>query len=153
MASEPLAAELAMARPTRRSKGPARPILQGVGLDAPFFGDKNRAFWVLQTIGWSGYLILRSLTGIANSMSAMFVVHTLLLTATGYSVTLLMASLYRRLIQMRALWTVLISLGTVMLASAAFSSSRMATQPRPIRLLLSRLKTKMIRPRTSSNRK
>ena len=120
MASDPLAADLAMGRPTR-SKGPARPILQGVGLDGPFFGDKNRAFWVLQTIGWSGYLILRSLTGIANSMGAMFVVHTLILTATGYSVTLLMASLFRRLIVMRALWTVLISLGTVMLASAAFS--------------------------------
>ena len=122
MASEPLQAGVSAVRPPlRRSKGPARPILQGVGLDGPFFGDKNRAFWVLQTIGWTGYLILRSLTGIANSMGAMFVVHTLLLTATGYSATLLMASLYRRLIVMPALWTVLISLVTVVLASAAFS--------------------------------
>ena len=39
------------------------------------------------------------------------------------------------------------------IASAAFSSSRMATQPRPIRLLLSRTKTRMISPRTSSSRK
>jgi hypothetical protein len=122
MASEPLQANAAVAPAMRRvSKGPARPILEGVGLDAPFFADKNRAFWVLQSIGWTGYLILRSLSGIANSMEAMFVVHILLLTATGYSATLLMASLYRRLIVMRALWTVLISLGTVMLASAAFS--------------------------------
>lgn len=121
MASEPFNAELSVVQPVRRSKGPARPILKGVGLDGPFFGDKNRAFWVLQSIGWTGYLILRSLTGVANSMGAMFVVHTLLLTATGYSATLLMASLYRRLIVMRALWTVLISLGTVLLASAAFS--------------------------------
>jgi two-component system, LytTR family, sensor kinase len=104
-----------------RSRGPARPILAGVGLDRPFFDDKNRAFWVLQSIGWSGFFILRSLSGLANSMGAMFVVHTLLLTATGYSLTLLMASLYRRLITMRAIWTVIISLGTVMLASAAFS--------------------------------
>ena len=50
-----------------------------------------------------GYFILRSLSGLANSMGAMFVVHTLLLTATGYSLTLLMASLYRRLITMRAM--------------------------------------------------
>lgn len=124
MASEPLTGGATLAAPpsvTRRPKGPARPILAGVGLDGPFFDDKNRAFWVLQSIGWSGYFILRSLTGIANSMGAMFVVHTLLLTATGYSVTLLMASLYRRLIVMRALWTVFISLLTVMLASAAFS--------------------------------
>jgi len=104
-----------------RSKGPARPFLAGVGLDRPFFDDKNRAFWVLQSIGWSGYFILRSLSGLANSMVAMFVVHTLLLTATGYSLTLLMASLYRRLITMRAIWTVIISLATVALASAAFS--------------------------------
>jgi sensor histidine kinase YesM len=104
-----------------RSKGPARPLLAGVGLDRPFFDDKNRAFWVLQSIGWTGYFILRSLSGLANSMGAMFVVHTLLLTATGYSLTLLMASLYRRLITMRAIWTVIISLGTVILASAAFS--------------------------------
>jgi hypothetical protein len=104
-----------------RSKGPARPILAGVGLDRPFFDDKNRAFWVLQSIGWSGYFMLRSLSGLANSMGAMFVVHTLLLTATGYSLTLLMASLYRRLITLRAIWTVIISLGTVVLASAAFS--------------------------------
>ncbi len=107
--------------PIRRSKGPARPILALVGLDRPFFDDKNRAFWVLQSIGWSGYFILRSLSGLANSMGAMFVVHSLLLTATGYSLTLLMASLYRRLITMRAIWTVIISLGTVILASAAFS--------------------------------
>ena len=105
----------------RRSKGPARPILAFVGLDRPFFDDKNRAFWVLQSIGWSGYFMLRSLSGLANSMGAMFVVHSLLLTATGYSLTLLMASLYRRLITMRAMWTVIISLGTVILASASFS--------------------------------
>ena len=125
MASEPMAgapplAPTAQAVP-RKPKGPAKPILKGVGLDGPFFDDKNRAFWVLQSIGWTGYFILRSLTGVANSMGWMFVIHTLLLTATGYSVTLLMASLYRRLIVMRALWTMLISLLTVMLASAAFS--------------------------------
>ncbi len=113
------AAQNRLANP--RGKGPARPFLEGVGLDQPFFDDKNRAFWVLQSIGWSGYFILRSLSGFANSMGAMFIVHTLLLTATGYSLTLLMASLYRRLITLRAIWTVAISLGTVVLAAAAFS--------------------------------
>ena len=39
------------------------------------------------------------------------------------------------------------------IASAAFSSSRIATQPRPIRLLLSRTKTKMISPIKTSSRK
>ncbi len=108
-------------RPRPRPKGPARPILKGVGLDAPFFADKNKAFWVLQSIGWGGYFTLRSLSGLANSMGAMFVVHTLLLTATGYSLTLLMGSLYRRLITMRALLTAVLSLLVVILASFAFS--------------------------------
>ena len=73
-----------------------------MGLDRPFFDDKNRAFWILQSIGWSGYFFLRSLSGFANSMGWMWLVHTLLLTATGYSLTLLMASLFRRLIKMQA---------------------------------------------------
>jgi signal transduction histidine kinase len=97
------------------------PIAQRVGLDAPFFADKNRAFWVLQSAGWSGYFLLRTLSGIANAVPAMFVVHTLLLTATGYSLTLLLASLYRRLILMRAIYTVILSLIAVGLASATFS--------------------------------
>src|SRR3954451_10608615 len=84
---------------------PAAPIARGIGLDQPFFDDKNRAFWILQSIGWSGYFFLRSLSGFANSMGWMWLVHTLLLTATGYSLTLLLASLYRRLIKMKPIWT------------------------------------------------
>jgi two-component system LytT family sensor kinase len=100
---------------------PAAPIARGMGLDQPFFDDKNRAFWILQTIGWSGYFFLRSLSGFANSMAWIWLVHTLLLTATGYSLTLLMASLFRRLIKMRPLWTLILSLAAVALASMAFS--------------------------------
>ena len=102
-------------------QSPAGPIARGIGLDRPFFDDKNRAFWILQSIGWSGYFFLRSLSGFANSMGWMWLVHTLLLTATGYSLTLLMASLFRRLITMQPLWTLVLSLAVVMLASTAFS--------------------------------
>ena len=70
-------------------QSPADPIARGMGLDQPFFDDKNRAFWILQSIGWSGYFFLRSLSGFANSIGWMLLVHTLLLTATGYSLTLL----------------------------------------------------------------
>src|SRR4028119_2158094 len=106
---------------TRRIQSTAAPIAEGIGLDQPFFNDKNRAFWILQSIGWSGYFILRSLSGFANSMGWMWVVHTLLLTATGYSLTLLLATLFRRLIAMRAMLTVVLSLLAVMLAASAFS--------------------------------
>jgi two-component system, LytTR family, sensor kinase len=100
---------------------PADPIARGIGLDRPFFDDKNRAFWILQSIGWSGYFFLRSLSGFANSMGWMWLVHTLLLTATGYSLTLLMASLYRRLIRMSPIWTLALSFGSVVIASGTFS--------------------------------
>jgi len=100
---------------------PAEPIARGMGLDKPFFQDKNRAFWLLQTIGWTGYFSLRSLSGFANSMGWIWLVHTLLLTLSGYSLTLLLASLFRRLIRMRPAFTLILSLAAVMLASSVFS--------------------------------
>ncbi|HWU91816.1 MAG TPA: histidine kinase [Sphingomicrobium sp.] len=92
-----------------------------MGLDRPFFDDKNRAFWILQSIGWSGYFFLRTVSGFANSKGWMFVVHTLLLTATGYSLTLLLGALFRRLIRLRPGLTMALSLVAVILASSAFS--------------------------------
>src|SRR5678815_3445538 len=71
--------------------------------------------------GWTGYFLLRSLSGFANSMGPMWIVHTALLTATGYSLTLLMGALFRRLIKMRVVWTALLSLVAVVVASMAFS--------------------------------
>ena len=106
---------------TPRVHSPAAPIAKGIGLDRPFFDDKNRAFWILQSAGWTGYFILRSLSGFANSMGAMWIIHTALLTATGYSLTLLLASLFRRLIVMRPMLTLLLSLLAVIVAAAAFS--------------------------------
>jgi two-component system, LytTR family, sensor kinase len=98
-----------------RSWNPLR--LQG----QPFFKDKNRAFWLLQSIGWGGYFLLRTLSGIANEMGWSYVLHTALLTATGYSVTLLMAAAYRRLIRMKPVVTWAASVLIVLLAAAAFS--------------------------------
>ena len=102
-------------------QSPADPIARGMGLNRPFFEDKNRAFWILQSIGWSGYFFLRTLSGFANNLGWMLLVHTLLLTATGYSLTLLMGSLFRRLIRMKPVWTLVLSLAAVVLASCIFS--------------------------------
>jgi sensor histidine kinase YesM len=106
---------------TPNIQSPAAPIARGIGLDQPFFDDKNRAFWILQSIGWSGYFFLRTISGFANSKGWIFLVHTLLLTATGYSLTLLMASLFRRLITLRPLLTLVLSFAAVVLAATAFS--------------------------------
>ena len=86
-----------------------------------FFFDKNRAFWILQGGGWIAYLLLRALSGLANSMGVAFILPAVIVTATGFSLTLLMAAAYRRIIAMRPalVWTLtLIILGG---ASALFS--------------------------------
>jgi two-component system LytT family sensor kinase len=88
----------------------------------PFFDDKNRAFWILQSVGWAGYFILRTLSGIANAMGWSYVLHTALLTATGYSITLLMGAAYRRLIRLKPIITWMATIALVMIASAAFSA-------------------------------
>jgi len=102
-------------------QSPADPIVRGMGLNQPFFEDKNRAFWLLQSIGWSGYFFLRTINGLATNQAWVYLVHALLLTATGYSLTLLMASLYRRLITLQPIWTLILSFAAVVLASSAFS--------------------------------
>jgi two-component system LytT family sensor kinase len=88
----------------------------------PFFDDKNRAFWILQSAGWAGYFLLRTLSGIGNSMGWGYVVHTALLTAAGYSITLLMASAYRRLIRMKPIYTWVGTILIVAIAAAGFSA-------------------------------
>ena len=105
-----------------RADGPKRPLLEGVGLDRPFFYDKNRAFWLLQSLGWTGYLLMRFLTGVVNGFEpGIFFLHCLILTATGYSLTLLLASAYRRLITMQAAITAIVSLALVGVSAAVFS--------------------------------
>ena len=130
-------ASCSRARPKRKTSGqqrrPSRRALprQAQGSwnpfrlrGSPFFEDKNRAFWTLQSIGWAGYFLLRTLGGIANEMGWIYVLHTLLLTATGYSVTLLMASAYRRLIRMRPIYTWVGSIAIVIVASVRLLGDR-----------------------------
>jgi sensor histidine kinase YesM len=106
---------------------PAAPALDPAPTPAvparqPFFDDKNRAFWFLQSVGWAGYFVLRTLSGVANAFGFTFILHTALLTATGYSMTMLMAAAFRRLIRMRPLVTWALSIVIVLIASASFSA-------------------------------
>jgi two-component system, LytTR family, sensor kinase len=91
----------------------------------PFFNDKNRAFWILQSSGWAGYFILRILSILSNVAADRlwsYVVHTALLTAAGYSITLLMAAAYRRLIRMKPVYTWVGTIAIVAIAAAGFSA-------------------------------
>ncbi len=88
---------------------------------AAFFDDKNRAFWLLQGAGWTGYLLLRLASGIANGLGLPFLIQLLVSAATGYSMTLVIAAVYRSLIRRPPLiiWTG--TLATVIVAVAAYS--------------------------------
>jgi signal transduction histidine kinase len=86
-----------------------------------FFEDKNRAFWILQAAGWGAYFVVRALGGLANAMGVVFILPTLISTTTGFSLTLLMAAVYRRVIRMNPMWVWTASIVLVALASAAFS--------------------------------
>lgn len=86
-----------------------------------FFTDKNRAFWILQGGGWTAYLMLRALSGLANSMGLAFVLPAVIVTATGFSITLLLAAAYRRLIAMKPIWTWTLTAMLLMTAAALFS--------------------------------
>jgi two-component system LytT family sensor kinase len=91
----------------------------------PFFDDKDRAFWILQSAGWAGYFILRILSILSNVPGEKvwsYVLHTALLTAAGYSITLLMASAFRRLIRMKPVYTWVGTILIVGVAAAGFSA-------------------------------
>ncbi|HEY0148306.1 MAG TPA: sensor histidine kinase [Allosphingosinicella sp.] len=77
---------------------------------------------MLQSAGWAGYFVLRTLSGVANAMGWSYVVHTALLTATGYSITLLMGAIFRRLIRMKPVLTWTLSIALVVIAAGAFSA-------------------------------
>ena len=86
-----------------------------------FFADKNRAFWILQGGGWAAYFLLRALGGLANRMGLTFILPTIIVTATGFSLTLLMAAAYRRIIRMRPVFVWTLTLVVLVAASAVFS--------------------------------
>ena len=86
-----------------------------------FFADKNRAFWLLQGGGWGAYFLLRTLGGLANRMGLTFILPTIIVTATGFSLTLLMAAAYRRVIRMRPVFVWTLTLLIVAAAAALFS--------------------------------
>ncbi len=87
-----------------------------------FFADKNRAFWTLQIGGWAGYFLLRSLGGLANRMGIAFILPTILVTITGFSITLLMAWAYRGIIRMKPVWMWTLTLLILTFASVLFSA-------------------------------
>ena len=65
---------------------------------APFFANKNRAFWNLQFAGWGGAMVLRSVQGLANGQGLGFLMLVLIATVLSFSLSLLLSAVYRNLI-------------------------------------------------------
>ena len=63
----------------------------------PFFGNKNRAFWQLQAAGWGGAMVLRGLSSLANAQPLSSLVLVLIASITGFSLSLILAVVYRAL--------------------------------------------------------
>lgn len=87
----------------------------------PFFGNKNRAFWNLQSAGWAGALILRGLSGIANGQPLSFLVPVIISTITGYSITLLLSVIYKSLIHRKPIVTWGSTIAVLIAAAAMFA--------------------------------
>ncbi len=83
----------------------------------PFFQDKNRAFWNLQLVGWAGAFVLRGTSGLANGQPLSFLIPVLISTITGYSLTLILAVIFRFLLKQKPVVTWSVSIAVVLAAA------------------------------------
>jgi signal transduction histidine kinase len=112
------------------------PSIQQPGLfSRPFFEDKSRAFWMLQAGGWSGYLLLRTVSSISNGLSVEGIIKSIIEAIVGYCLTLLLSSLYGYYRRLPRIPSVILTLGTLVAAALiyavmeAFTFSFTAAEP------------------------
>ncbi|MEH6758204.1 MAG: histidine kinase [Parasphingorhabdus sp.] len=87
----------------------------------PFFGNKNRAFWNLQSAGWAGALALRGISGIANGQPLSFLLPIIISTITGYSISLLLSVFYKNIIHQKPIVTWVTTTIVLSAATAIFA--------------------------------
>ena len=87
----------------------------------PFFEDKNRAFWRLQLIGWTGAFIYRAATVISNDRGPYYLILVLVSAIAGFSISLILSVIYSSLINRKPYVTW--SVTAIVLASAVALSS------------------------------
>ena len=107
--------------------------LFGLSTPGPFFGNKVRAFWNLQALGWLGWLGLRGVSGLANGQSLAFMVPQTVSAITGFSLSLLLSVCYRQLISRKPLvmWSATIVLAGLATALWAFIDAWVAQVQNP----------------------
>ena len=111
-----------MAKPVHSARRLMPATIQDPGLlSRPFFEDKARAFWMLQAIGWSGYLLLRTVSAISNGLSIQGVIIPIIESIVGYCLTLLLSTLYGYYRRMPRISGILLTLATLALATLIYA--------------------------------
>ncbi len=87
----------------------------------PFFEEKNRAFWMLQAAGWSGYLVLRSVSSINNGLSIAALIAIVIESIIGYCITLLLSTLYGYYRTLPRISLVLLTIFTLVAATILYA--------------------------------
>ncbi len=72
---------------------------------APFFDNKNAAFWNLQFAGWGGVLVLRAVSALANEQPWDLLLVVLVQIITGFAISLVLSVIYGQLIRRRPVVT------------------------------------------------
>ncbi|MEG8039580.1 histidine kinase [Sphingomonas sp. LR60] len=99
--------------PSAYAGTPERPLFV-----RPFFENKGSAFWKLQAVGWTGYLVLRLVSSLSSNASLQVIGSVLIESIIGYCITLLLSVLYGHYRQLPRVTGILLSIFT--LAAATF---------------------------------
>ncbi len=89
---------------------------------SPFFANKNRAFWNLQTAGWAGAMLLRVIPGVFNGQGFAFLATIVTNTIIGYSISLVISVIFQTLINRRPIITWSISLAALIIATVIYAT-------------------------------
>jgi sensor histidine kinase YesM len=100
----------------------AQPLKQPAALvSRPFFEDKNRAFWMLQAGGWTGYLLLRTVSSVSNSQPIEGAIAGIVEAIIGYCLTLLLSALYGTYRKLPRVPSILLTLATLGVATIIYA--------------------------------
>src|SRR3546814_8320714 len=95
--------------------------LFGLSSPGPFFGNKVRAFWNLQILGWTGWLGLRGVSSLAGGQALDFLIPVVVSAITGFSVTLVLSVCYGALISKRPILMWGASFGLLIVATSLWA--------------------------------
>lgn len=89
---------------------------------APFFENKNVAFWNLQFAGWGGVFALRAASALANQQPWDLLLVVLVQVITGFAISLVLSVIYGKLIKRSAFVTWSMTALVLALAVAVYAA-------------------------------